>query len=549
LKKIIWAVTFILPFFYALNTNAQLDELKYLSTGEIHGNFQLDVQYYNPDSIIGADPVPEKILANGFSNVIYTKEKFSAGLRFETYQNPMLGFDTRYRGTGLPYKFLQYKVDKLEVTVGNYFEQFGSGIIFRTYEERGLGYDNAMEGVRLKYTPIKGIYLKGILGKQRFYFSSGEGIVRGFDAEFNVNEIFDSLLYESKGQLILGGSAVSKFEADNNPNLILPENVAAFSGRMNFIYGKINLLGEYAYKINDPSTVNNQIYRKGEALLLQANYSQKGLGVSLSAKRIDNMNFRSQRNATNNDLLINYMPALTRQHTYNLPASIYPYATQPNGEMGAQAEVTYKLKRGTKLGGTYGTDIIINYSFANGLDTTKRNDGYGYDSEFFKLGKSQYFKDFNIEITRKWNKKIKTNVMYMYTQYNKDVVQGLRGYGTIYANIAVVDVSWFINPYHTLRFESQGLFAKQDEGSWGMLLAEYTFSPSWFVAVMDQYNYGNPDENKRVHYLMGTFGYIKGGNRISMSYGRQREGILCVGGVCRLVPATNGLSLSVTSTF
>jgi hypothetical protein len=549
LKKTIQAVIFILPFLYSIKTLAQFDELKHLATGEIHGNFQLDAQYYNPDSIIGAQPVPEKILANGFSNVIYTKDRFSAGLRFETYQNPMLGFDTRYRGTGLPYKFIQYKIDKLEVTVGNYFEQFGSGIIFRTYEERGLGYDNAMEGIRLKYTPIKGIYLKGILGKQRFYFSTGEGIVRGFDAEFNVNEIFDSLLIDSKAQLILGGSAVSKFEADNNPNLRLPENVAAFSGRANLIYGRFNFMTEYAYKINDPSTVNNQIYRKGEALLVQANYSQKGLGISLGAKRIDNMNFRSQRNATNNDLLINYMPALTRQHTYNLPASIYPYATQPNGEIGAQAEITYKLKRGTKLGGTYGTDIIINYSFANGLDTFNSRKYYGYDSEFFKIGKHQYFKDFNIEITRKWNKKIKTNVMYMYTQYDKDVVQGLRGYGTVYAHIGVVDISWFLNPYHTLRFEAQNLYAKQDEGSWGMFLAEYTFSPSWFVAVMDQYNYGNPDEGKRVHYLMGQMGYIKGGNRIAIGYGRQREGILCVGGVCRIVPASNGLTLSVTSTF
>jgi hypothetical protein len=44
-------------------------------------------------------------------------------------------------------------------------------------------------------------------------------------------------------------------------------------------------------------------------------------------------------------------------------------------------------------------------------------------------------------------------------------------------------------------------------------------------------------------------GYIRGGNRFTVNYGRQRAGIFCVGGVCRQVPASNGLSISVTSTF
>jgi hypothetical protein len=57
------------------------------------------------------------------------------------------------------------------------------------------------------------------------------------------------------------------------------------------------------------------------------------------------MNFRSDRTAQNNDLLINYLPALTRQHTYNLAATIYPYATQPNGEMAYQGDITYTLKK------------------------------------------------------------------------------------------------------------------------------------------------------------------------------------------------------------
>jgi hypothetical protein len=34
-----------------------------------------------------------------------------------------------------------------------------------------------------------------------------------------------------------------------------------------------------------------------------------------------------------------------------------------------------------------------------------------------------------------------------------------------------------------------------------------------------------------------------------LAYGRQREGLLCVGGVCRQVPAASGFMLTITSSF
>ena len=61
--------------------------------------------------------------------------------------------------------------------------------------------------------------------------------------------------------------------------------------------------------------------------------------------------------------------------------------------------------------------------------------------------------------------------------------------------------------------------------------------------------YGNPDEDKKVHYPIFSCGYIKGATRLMASYGRQRAGLFCVGGVCRFVPASNGLTLSFTQSF
>jgi hypothetical protein len=139
--------------------------------------------------------------------------------------------------------------------------------------------------------------------------------------------------------------------------------------------------------------------------------------------------------------------------------------------------------------------------------------------------------------------------MFLYWVYNKDVVQGLKGFGTIYAPMAVVDIAYKINDKHTIRIETQCLVTEQDQGSWAMGLIEYTYSPNWFIALIDQYNYGNEDPEQRIHYLSGNIGYMHKGNRIMIGYGRQREGIFCVGGVCRNVPASNGLTLSVMSSF
>lgn len=516
-------------------------------SGALHGNFELNAQYYRTDSAIGAPEVPEKLLSNGFANFIYEKDNFSAGLRYESYLDPMLGFDSRYKGTGIPFRYLSYKNEELEVTVGNYYEQFGSGIVFRSYEERGLGLDNAMEGIRVKYNPFRGIYLKAVIGNQRDFFSKGEGIVRGADAEINLNETF-TCLAEKKTKWIIGGNFVSKFQDDQDPLFILPKNVGAGSGRINVIHGNLNVGGEFAFKANDPSGANNYIYKTGSAALLNITYSKKGFGASVSAKRIDNMSFRSDRKATLNSLMINYLPALTRQHTNILPG-LYPYATQPTGEFGFQGEVFFNLKPETTLGGKYGTDITVNYSRAVDIDRTSTGDDLGYTSDFFKLGKEIFFQDFNIEVNHKLSKKVRMILSYVYLDYNKDVIQGRPGFGHIYCHIGMAEFNWKINTKNAIRTELQHLYTKQDQQSWALWLVEYTVSPHWFIAALDEYNYGNEIKGDRFHYYTASFGYTRNTNRVSLGYGRQRAGIFCVGGVCRNVPASNGFTLSITSSF
>ena len=55
---------------------------------------------------------------------------------------------------------------------------------------------------------------------------------------------------------------MSKYQEDNNPNYNLPENVASFAGRLNLSYKGFGFLGEYAYKMNDPSADNGYIFKE-----------------------------------------------------------------------------------------------------------------------------------------------------------------------------------------------------------------------------------------------------------------------------------------------
>jgi len=374
-----------------------------------------------------------------------------------------------------------------------------------------------------------------------------------------------------KTTIIIGGSFVSKFEAQSNAvSLILPENVSSYAGRFNLTRGGVSMIGEYEYKINDPSKDNYYIYKDGHAAFLSASYSQKGLGIVVSGKAIDNMSFRSERGAALTNLMINFLPALTKQHTYNLAATLYPYATQPTGELAFQADVLYKIKKKSKLGGKYGMLISVNYSQANGLDTTRFHN-YQSDQSFTKLAKDStrqgystnwggvgdtYFKDFNVEIEKKFSKKLKVKATYFNFVYNSKVINPgnpnkLNNYfkGTIYADIYVLEVLTKLNRSHSIRTELQYLKTKQDYGDWATAVIEYSYSPNWFIAITNQYNLGNELTEYRVHYPNITIGYIKGANRISIGYGKQRAGIFCVGGVCRVVPAANGISLSITSSF
>ena len=540
----------------ALTATAQNDNKLTLS-----GSIQSDMLVPQSDSKIGAEKT-EDFQTNTYVDLMLQHKDFEAGARLEYLEHPLPGFENDFDGWGVPNFYVKGKLRWAELTVGTFYEQFGSGFILRTYEERSLGIDNSLLGGRLLLKPMKGVTLKALGGHQRHYWEWNDAWLSGADAEVNLDEWVPAM-QQHNTRLLIGASWVNKHEdqqtimADLTHRLNLPKYVNAWDVRAQLNKGNFSILAEYAQKTDDPQFANGYIYRKGSAAMLSTSYSQKGLSLLLQAKRSENMASKSDRTVIGTSSAINHLPAFTQNQTYALTA-LYPYATQlADGEWAYQAELGYNFKRKSALGGKYGMNLKVNYSYVRAIDRQFKN-GFngnaiggqmalagtdGYSSKFFKWGSQTYYQDLDIQLSRKFTKQFKLNLMYMNQLYNKTQVEGHGG--MIHSDIFVADGMYQFSPKTTLRVEAQYLSTKDDEGDWLYGLAELSLVPHWMITVSDMYNSGETN----THYYQGLVTYNTGAHRLQAGYGRTRAGYNCSGGVCRWIPAQRGFTLSYNYNF
>ncbi len=550
----------------------------------LSGSVQSDWLVAENDEAIGAnkDDYRGTLLGNTYINLNFDSKYVTAGVRFETMEKPLPGYenlsDTKpFYGTGLPYFQVTASNHKwIEATAGTFYEQFGSGFVLRAYEERTIGIDNSILGGRVVLTPYKGIRLKMLGGIQRYHFSwNDDNPVFGADLELELSQ-WSKALTEKGHVLTFGVSGVTRYDDETernfrtfyfNPNesqpilnsqtitLNLPKKVSAMDFRLQWQHSGYNILAEYAMKSQDPSADNSFIYRHGSALMLSASYSKRGFSTIIQAKRSEDMGFRSDRTAspTVTSLYLNHQPAFAYQHTYTL-ATQYPYATQMDGEWAFQGEVSYRFKRNTPIGGKYGTLLRLNASHIRGLDKKPVDNSIlgtastkGYDASFFGMSDQVYYQDINLTMEKKLNKKWKLTTMYINQQYNMSVIEdGAKADDSneiVKTHIFVADASYVRNPNFAIRMEGQYMITKQDEGDWAYALAEFSFLKDYMISISDEYNtgiHGGTD----THYFNFLAVWNYKSSRLQLGYGRTSEGLNCTGGVCRKVPAQRGFTAS-----
>ena len=475
--------------------------------------------------------------------------------RAELTQWPLLGYDADFGGYGVSHLHVGATFDWGKVTIGDVYGQFGSGMVLRLYEDRALGVDNALRGGKIEVTPYKGIYFTALGGKQRRYWNCytdkawgwnyKQDAVLGANLDLGLQEWIPQL-QEAGTNLSIGGSYVSKYQkADTilfiDPTAMqaymynLPQWVGAGSVRAQFQMKGWNALVEYAYKANDPSILNDYNYKHGEALLMSLSYSQKGLAVLAQVKRSENMSFRSDRQANLIAGTINHMPPFAMQHTYML-TSLYPYSTDLiANEWAFQGEVRYTWKRGTAMGGKYGTTLKLNASHIRGTTDT-----------WFGMTEEPYYTDVNLELNKKINKEWYIGAMAMYQTYNKRII-GKNG--IVRSGIGVVEAKYAMNKKVQMRAELQYLYSKQYEGQWVAALYELSLWRQLVLSGQWMYNIGHAPDATNGHYYTVAATYTHGAHRLMAGYTKTRAGFNCSGGVCRYVPEQQGVTLTYNFTW
>lgn len=514
--------------------------------GRLTGSFETNSIFYVEDAKSGAITPQDNFGSNNYLKLDYYHGKFSAGIQGEAYMPVLQGYPTDLTKVALTNYYAQWVDDSFSVTAGTFYEQFGSGLLFRAYEDRTLGMNNALTGARFTYNYKDIVALKAIWGMPRLGMKFTDTQVRGGDISFAIS----NLVGWKATHLAVEGSVINRYEAisaDLKEEGGKPSSTG-FSGRVNFEHKGFVVRGEYidagerhypngAYDgVNDPRI---DLIKNGNAQLLELGYSGHGLGVNVTARRLEYMDMPTVYRNTSTANALNYIPALTAQYSYLL-MNLNPYIVQPStllgsyiapGEIGGQVDIYYNVARRTKLGGKRGMKLGLNYStyWSLAADRSAKADNLLWQSINFTLEK---------QITRKF----KLNFLYSFQEYNDS--HGVNNY-TWKSNIFVADMLYKWTPTLSTRLELQYLLSKDDDKDWMAALAEVNFAPHWSVYVSDMYNHGKTN----LHYYNAGVSYTKSRTRIQLSYGRNRAGVVCSGGVCRNIPAYTGANLMITTSF
>lgn len=489
--------------------------------------------------------------SNNYLKIDYYNGRLSAGTQLEGYFPHTVGYPNNLNNMTLSNLYVNWKDDSYSVTVGTFYDQFGSGLLFRSWEDRALGLNNAIVGARATYNFKEYIALKVLWGIPRlgtgnsadefFGFGLSKTNIAGADLSISLSELFGM----DGSSLNIEASVLNKHESTAIEQKFLDrgyrQDIFGWSGRLNFEKDGFFAKGEYVDA--GKQLVNAQTSPvNGNAQLIELGYNGRGLGISFTGRRMENMlqkihtydNLNTGlfgkpvENYPNNTL--SYRPAMTTQYTYML-TTLHPYNPEIGdrffpGEIGGQLDVFYNFKRGTAIGGKRGMKVHANFSTYYSLKGKA-------DSE-----RAMLFRDFSFDLEKQWTRKFKSTFLYSMQDYNKITERML-------SHIFVADLLYKFTPKFSTRMELQYLTSKDDQKDWMAGLIEVNFAPHWSVFASDMYNHGQ----SKVHYYNGGVSFAMNHLRIAAGYGRYRAGFICSGGVCREIPAYTGANLTLTASF
>ena len=550
--------------------NWALGQSKDSDKGQFSGNLLMTYQKYIRDDSIGANTKVYKentASADAWLFMQYRIKGYSFILRYDAFNNsPLLDPQDAYTNHGVGFWQINKSVDKLDITMGSFYDQFGTGILFRAYEQRQIGIDYAIQGMRLKYNINDKWAIKGFAGNQKGNIKNRFGyanqVISGLNVEGNLDLGKDS----KYGALQVGASGVNRtLDRETMDRLVGTINTYDLADRF---YPKYNVYGGNAYftytKDNFSWTVEGNVKSKeaimeddskfhltgGKVLYTSMSWGKGGwnlgkqkasVGLNIQARHVDHFSFRTAPTENLLNGLVSYLPSMTRQNTYRL-LSRYNAPGQAMGEDGIQGEIEFKPRKGTQ--------IFFNGSYVQTLASNgKLNKATGV-MEAEKLFSENY-----IEVVQKIGKHDKLKLGVQRIVYNQTRYESEPEYVPVKTITPFGEWLHTMNQGKSLRVEWQYLNTKNDQGSFANLMIEMFVRKNLSIAVADMVNVV-PHRYERMiiadkvlHYPTFFIGYTEKNTVFTLAFLKQQQGVNCSGGICREEPAFSGVRFTVSSNF
>lgn len=509
MKTSIYQLSFLIVFLLSTNSFSQSSNWFLLPDGLRLSN-QLEYSYNTKEKI--------EIFEN-WLNVDYTKNIFSAGIRFEAFQpndpDPSVSRG-KVKYADIAYKYFSVDIGDVEqglnITVGNFYKLFGRGMILKSYEDRNIRIDNNLLGAKVEANYMD-FSLTALSGSAANSNNERKNILHAADLQYNG---FDFIK--------LGTSFAS-----NQPSTEGLARTTLASFRIQPSYWNFDGYAEYGIKNN--KDIQKNIFNNKESIIGKAFYSSLNFYYDMFSivgeyKYYDNFAFTSE----DGTIFYNTSPSLRKEYTYQL-LNRHPSPLNQSNEKGFALETNFNFSDETSL--------TANYGLTQTLDTTSFYQRVNESS----LPITTQLKEFYAQLNHSWNDWFTSIAAF---GYNEELSTNTKNITPVLENKFYFDD---INTIKVVIEHQQTEVLTTDEMYYSDVLAlEYLRSPSFNVSVVTEMQTKEPTKDHVIRKVWSfvQFGYKLGNHTdLSLLIGSRQAGNICIGGVCRYEPEFQGVELKM----
>lgn len=509
MKTSIYRILLLFIFLIPTNSFSQSGDWLLLPDGLRLSN-QLEYSYNTKEKI--------EIFEN-WLNVDYTKNIFSAGIRFEAFQpndpDPSVSRG-KVKYADIAYKYFSVDIGDVEeginITAGNFYKLFGRGMVLKSYEDRNIRIDNNLLGAKVEANYM-GFSLSALSGSAANSNNDRKDILHAVDLQYNG---FDFIK--------LGTSFAS-----NQPATDGLARTSLTSFRIQPSYWNFDGFAEYGFKNNkdvQKNTFNNKESKIGEAFYSSLNFYYDAFSIVGEYKYYDNFAFTSE----DGTIFYNTSPSLRKEYTYQL-LNRHPSPLDQSNEKGFAVEANYNFSDETSL--------TANYGITQTLSATS----YYQKINQLNLPVATQLKEFYAQLNHSWNDWFTTVAAF---GYNEELSTNTKNVTPVLENKFYFDD---INTIKIVLEHQQTENLSTNEMYFNDVLAlEYLRSPSFNVSLVTEMQTKEPTKG---HVIRKLWSFIQLGYKLSshtdlsLLIGSRQAGNICIGGVCRYEPEFQGVELKL----